>query len=59
VPSKPAAVEATATPTGTRVPHRDSLLIDGGWRAAASGETFDAAIPAFSLDIPRTKRVLH
>ena len=25
----------------------------------ASGETFDAEIPAFSLDIPRTKRVLH
>ena len=23
------------------------------------GETFDAEIPAFSLDIPRTKRVLH
>jgi ApaG protein len=25
----------------------------------ASGETFDAEIPAFSLDIPRTNRVLH
>jgi ApaG protein len=25
----------------------------------ATGETFDAEIPAFSLDIPRTKRVLH
>ena len=25
----------------------------------AGGETFDAEIPAFSLDIPRTKRVLH
>jgi len=23
------------------------------------GDTFDAEIPAFSLDIPRTKRVLH
>ena len=25
----------------------------------AGGETFDAEIPAFSLDIPRAKRVLH
>jgi ApaG protein len=25
----------------------------------AGGETFDVEIPAFSLDIPRTKRVLH
>jgi ApaG protein len=25
----------------------------------AGGETFDAEIPAFSLDIPQTKRVLH
>jgi len=25
----------------------------------ANGETFDAEIPAFSLDMPRNKRVLH
>jgi ApaG protein len=25
----------------------------------AGGETFSAEIPAFSLDIPRTTRVLH
>jgi ApaG protein len=25
----------------------------------ASGETFTARIPAFSLDIPSTKRVVH
>ncbi len=25
----------------------------------AAGETFDAAIPAFSLDMPRDRRVLH
>jgi ApaG protein len=26
---------------------------------SASGETFDVRIPAFSLDIPTTKRVVH
>jgi ApaG protein len=25
----------------------------------ASGETFDVAIPAFSLDVPQLRRVLH
>jgi ApaG protein len=25
----------------------------------ADGDTFDAEIPAFSLDIPQAKRVLH
>lgn len=39
------------TPSGTM---EGSYLMQ-----TANGETFDAAIPAFSLDIPRTKRVLH
>ncbi len=39
------------TPSGTM---QGSYLME-----TASGETFDAAIPAFSLDIPRMKRVLH
>jgi len=26
---------------------------------AADGETFEAAIPAFSLDSPHVKRVMH
>lgn len=39
------------TPSGT---------MQGNYRMeTATGETFDAEIPAFSLDIPRTKRVLH
>ncbi len=39
------------TPSGTM---QGSYLME-----TADGETFDAEIPAFSLDIPRTKRVLH
>ena len=39
------------TPSGTM---QGTYLME-----TAGGETFDAAIPAFSLDIPRTKRVLH
>jgi ApaG protein len=39
------------TPSGTM---RGTYLME-----TATGETFDAEIPAFSLDIPRTKRVLH
>ncbi|QRM28827.1 Co2+/Mg2+ efflux protein ApaG [Microvirga sp. VF16] len=39
------------TPSGTM---QGTYLME-----TASGETFDAEIPAFSLDIPRTKRVLH
>ena len=39
------------TPSGT---------MQGAYRMeTASGETFEAEIPAFSLDIPRTTRVLH
>ena len=34
-------------------------FINGEWVAAASGETFDAEIPAFSLDSPGVKRVIH
>jgi ApaG protein len=39
------------TPSGTM---QGNYLME-----TAGGETFDAEIPAFSLDIPRTKRVLH
>ena len=39
------------TPSGTM---QGTYLME-----TAGGETFDAEIPAFSLDIPRTKRVLH
>jgi ApaG protein len=39
------------TPSGTM--HGTYLM------ETAAGETFDAEIPAFSLDIPRTNRVLH
>ena len=39
------------TPSGTM---QGTYLME-----TASGETFDAEIPAFSLDIPRVKRVLH
>jgi ApaG protein len=39
------------TPSGTM---QGTYLME-----TASGETFDAEIPAFSLDIPRTTRVLH
>ena len=39
------------TPSGTM---QGAYLME-----TAGGETFDAEIPAFSLDIPRTKRVLH
>ncbi|MBF9197941.1 Co2+/Mg2+ efflux protein ApaG [Microvirga terrestris] len=39
------------TPSGTM---QGTYLME-----TASGETFDAEIPAFSLDIPRAKRVLH
>jgi ApaG protein len=39
------------TPSGTM---QGTYLME-----TATGETFDAEIPAFSLDIPRTKRVLH
>ena len=39
------------TPSGTM---QGTYLME-----TAAGETFDAEIPAFSLDIPRTKRVLH
>jgi ApaG protein len=39
------------TPSGTM---QGTYLME-----TATGETFDVEIPAFSLDIPRTKRVLH
>jgi len=39
------------TPSGTM---QGTYLME-----TASGETFEAEIPAFSLDIPRAKRVLH
>jgi ApaG protein len=39
------------TPSGTM---QGTYLME-----TAGGETFDAEIPAFSLDIPRTRRVLH
>jgi ApaG protein len=39
------------TPSGTM---QGSYVME-----TASGETFDAEIPAFSLDMPRNKRVLH
>ncbi|EIM27479.1 Co2+/Mg2+ efflux protein ApaG [Microvirga lotononidis] len=39
------------TPSGTM---QGSYLME-----TAAGETFDAEVPAFSLDIPRAKRVLH
>ena len=39
------------TPSGTM---QGTYLME-----TAGGETFDAEIPVFSLDIPRTKRVLH
>ncbi|MBJ6128082.1 Co2+/Mg2+ efflux protein ApaG [Microvirga splendida] len=39
------------TPSGTM---QGTYLME-----TAGGETFDAEIPAFSLDIPRAKRVLH
>ena len=39
------------TPSGTM---QGSYLME-----TAAGETFGAEIPAFSLDIPRAKRVLH
>ena len=39
------------TPSGTM---QGTYLME-----TAGGETFDVEIPAFSLDIPRTKRVLH
>ena len=39
------------TPSGTM---QGTYLME-----TATGETFEAEIPAFSLDIPRTKRVLH
>lgn len=39
------------TPSGTM---QGSYLME-----TAGGETFNAEIPAFSLDIPRNKRVLH
>jgi len=39
------------TPSGTM---QGSYLME-----TAAGETFHAEIPAFSLDIPRAKRVLH
>jgi ApaG protein len=40
-----------ATPSGTM---QGSYVME-----TADGETFDAEIPAFSLDIPQAKRVLH
>ncbi|WP_262031016.1 Co2+/Mg2+ efflux protein ApaG [Microvirga sp. Mcv34] len=40
-----------STPSGTM---QGTYLME-----TATGETFDAEIPAFSLDIPRAKRVLH
>lgn len=40
-----------ATPSGTM---QGSYIME-----TADGETFDAEIPAFSLDIPQAKRVLH
>ncbi|WP_114946908.1 Co2+/Mg2+ efflux protein ApaG [Microvirga calopogonii] len=39
------------TPSGTM---QGTYLME-----TATGETFNAEIPAFSLDIPRAKRVLH
>ncbi|MFL5022016.1 MAG: Co2+/Mg2+ efflux protein ApaG [Microvirga sp.] len=39
------------TPSGTM---QGTYLME-----TTTGETFDVEIPAFSLDIPRTKRVLH
>jgi len=39
------------TPSGTM---QGTYLME-----TTAGETFDVEIPAFSLDIPRTKRVLH
>lgn len=53
MPSKSTAVEATATPGATAsAAHADgahaaaTILIDGRWRAAASGQTFEATNPA-------------
>lgn len=39
------------TPSGTMQGHYTMEI--------ANGETFDAEIPAFSLDMPRDRRVLH
>jgi ApaG protein len=40
-----------STPSGTM---QGSYVME-----TAAGETFEAEIPAFSLDVPRNKRVLH
>jgi ApaG protein len=37
----------------------DGTMVGTYTMASAAGETFDASIPAFSLDSPHVKRVVH
>jgi ApaG protein len=37
----------------------DGTMVGTYTMASATGETFDASIPAFSLDSPHVKRVVH
>jgi ApaG protein len=51
--------ESFSYTSGCPLPTRSGTMQGTYLMETAGGETFDAEIPAFSLDIPRTKRVLH
>ena len=54
-----ARAKASAIPAAAPSRPRSGTMQGTYLMETAGGETFDAEIPAFSLDIPRTKRVLH
>ena len=51
--------ESFSYTSGTPLPTPDGTMQGSYTMVTASGETFHAAIPAFSLDSPFAKRVVH
>ncbi len=51
--------ESFSYTSGTPLPTPDGTMQGSYTMVTAKGETFQAAIPAFSLDFPHAKRVVH
>lgn len=45
--------------SGTPLPTPSGIMVGSYGMVTAAGETFDIAIPAFSLDLPQHERVLN
>ncbi len=51
--------ESFSYTSGTPLPTPDGTMQGSYTMVTAKGETFQAAIPAFSLDFPHAKRIVH